>query len=265
MLLPALKWMVTGSSAVSIFFRRSFGLTHLHPFSASSFTRNTWSSAAFSTTRIEEVTSQSQPMSNSQDNPNPKTILVPVSNGSEEIEAITIIDTLVRAGAKVTVGSVGGTKTSDGDMVTLSRGVKLIADVRLSDLPESEDNEWDCVAIPGGLPGADYLAASPELQRILKSRHEAGKTIGAICASPAIVLAPLGILKGVEATAYPAGPFTAAIPDHKDAQVVESKHIITSQGPATAMSFSLKLVDTLYGAETAKSVGDSMLYSRKCT
>ncbi len=244
-------------------FCQSFGLTHVHALSAFSFTRNTWSSAAFSRAHINEVTSQA--MSNSQDNPNPKTVLVPVSNGSEEIEAITIIDTLARAGAKVTIASVGGATTPDGDMVTLSRGVKLISDVRLCDLPESNDKEWDCVAIPGGLPGANHLAASPELQRILKSRHEAGKTIGAICASPAVVLAPLGILKGVEATGYPAESFMAPIPDYKNAQVVESKHIITSQGPATAMSFSLKLVDTLYGAETAKSVGDGMLYSRKCT
>ncbi len=206
-------------------------------------------------------------MSLSQNNPNTKrkTVLVPVSNGSEEIEAVTIIDTLARAGAKVTVGSVGGTKTGDVYMVTMSRGVKLVADVCLSDLSESEDNEWDCVAIPGGLPGAEYLAASPELKRILKSRHVAGKTIGAICASPAVVLAPLGILKGVEATAYPAEPFTAAIPEHKNAEVVESKHIITSQGPATALSFSLKLVETLYGSERAESVGSAMLYSRKCT
>ncbi len=196
---------------------------------------------------------------------NRKTVLVPVSNGSEEIEAVTIIDTLARAGAKVTVGSVGGTKTADGHMVVMSRGVKLLADVSLSELPESEDNEWDCVAIPGGLPGADHLAASPELQRILKKRHAAGKTIGAICASPAIVLAPLGILKGIEATVYPAEQFTAAIPEHKDAQVVESKHIITSQGPATAMVFSLKLVEALYGAEMAKKVGEPMLQGRKCT
>ena len=115
-----------------------------------------------------------------------KNVLVPIADGSEEIEAVTMIDVLRRAGADVTVASVNDLK------VTASRGVKLEADCLIS---ECTDQAFDLVALPGGMPGAENLGDNRDLKRILLLQKERGGLYGAICAAPAMVLNPWACLK----------------------------------------------------------------------
>lgn len=124
-----------------------------------------------------------------------KNVLVPVANGSEEIESVSIIDTLVRGGAKVTVASVESTL-----MVRCSRGVKLEADVFIS---SCVDQKWDLIALPGGMPGAERLRDSTDLDKLLRRQNADKNYIAAMCASPAVVLASKGLLAGMRATCYP--------------------------------------------------------------
>ncbi len=179
-----------------------------------------------------------------------KKVLVPIADGTEEIEAACIIDTLRRAGAEVTVASV------DKLQVTASRGMKLVADTLIADCAS---RTYDCIALPGGMPGAEHLRDSTELIGMLKRQKQAGRLYGAICASPAVALHPHGLLDGVKATCYPSmqdalGPACVA---HE--RIAVDGNCVTSQGPATAIEFALKLVELLYGLQKAKEVGDPML------
>jgi 4-methyl-5(b-hydroxyethyl)-thiazole monophosphate biosynthesis len=103
-----------------------------------------------------------------------KTVLVPIADGSEEIETTCITDTLTRFGARVTVASVGPTLAC-----TMSRGITIVADCAISDCA---DKDWDLIALPGGMPGAQHLRDSPVLVDLLKKHKAAGKLYGAVCA-----------------------------------------------------------------------------------
>mmetsp|Transcript_36308 Transcript_36308/g.116335 ORF Transcript_36308/g.116335 Transcript_36308/m.116335 type:complete len:238 (+) Transcript_36308:1-714(+) len=184
-----------------------------------------------------------------------KRVLVPIADGSEEIETSCISDTLVRAGAAVTVASAN----ADGSTaVTMSRGLKILADTHVREL---DGKDWDLVAIPGGMPGAANLAASPELVAILKAQAERKKPLAAVCASPAVVLKPLGLLDDKPATCYPAPAFQEALGDGlllgKD--VVVSDNVVTSRGPGTSLNFALTLVETLYGPDKKTELANQML------
>ncbi|MBM4102859.1 MAG: DJ-1/PfpI family protein [Planctomycetes bacterium] len=179
-----------------------------------------------------------------------KTVLVPIADGTEELEAVTIIDTLRRAGAQVTVASVSGLQ------VIASRKVKLVADVLIKDCT---GKMYDCIALPGGMPGAEHLRDCAALTELLKEQDKAKRLIAAICASPAVVLAPHGLLNGRKATCYPS--FQDTLPDKSAAgkRVVRDGHFITSQGPGTALEFSLAVVEVLFGSERKKQVAEPML------
>jgi len=179
-----------------------------------------------------------------------KTVLVPIAEGTEEIEAVTIIDTLRRAGAQVLVASVSGLQ------ITASRKVKLVADVLIKDC---QGKTFDCIALPGGMPGAEHLRDCVILTDLLKQQAKAGRIVAAICASPAVALAHHGLLKGRKATCHPA--FQDKLPDKSAAgqRVVIDGHFITSQGPGTALEFSLTLVEVLFGPERKKQVAEPML------
>ncbi|CAM9690086.1 unnamed protein product, partial [Choristocarpus tenellus] len=171
-------------------------------------------------------------------------VLVPIAEGSEEIEGVTVMDTLVRAGAAVTVASVGSSLQSHHSLyrtwgiVTCSRGVKLIADCMVE---ECKGTDWDAVVCPGGMPGATNLKESTHLEAILRDQHARSKVIAAICASPAVVLAAHGLLDQKKATCYPAEAFTGKLADRSTEPVVVDGNIITSQGPATSLAFALKV------------------------
>jgi 4-methyl-5(b-hydroxyethyl)-thiazole monophosphate biosynthesis len=185
-----------------------------------------------------------------------KTVLVPIADGSEEIEAVCIIDVLRRAGAEVTVASV------DGLQITASRGVRIVADRLIADCA---GQRFDLIAIPGGMPGAQRLRDSPALAQLLKDQQGAGRLIGAICAAPAVVLAHHGLLEGLRATAHPA--FCQHLPDSgaADNQVVIDGGVVTSRGPGTAIAFALALVRLLFGHQRARQVAEPMMVSDNLT
>ena len=179
-----------------------------------------------------------------------KRVLVPIADGSEEIETSCITDTLVRAGAEVTVASVEATTTC-----TMSRGLKIVADALVTDV----SGDWDLVALPGGMPGAERLRDSDALDAILRKQDARRAPLAAVCASPAVILKSKGLIDGRQATCYPAPPFVEALGDVADGAVVRDGHITTSRGPGTSLNFALDLVDQLYGPEKAEELRAQML------
>jgi 4-methyl-5(b-hydroxyethyl)-thiazole monophosphate biosynthesis len=171
-------------------------------------------------------------------------VLVPLADGCEELEAVTIIDLLRRAGIQVvTAGLKPG-------IVLASRGVQLVPDLTL-DVALQDD--YDMVVLPGGMPGASHLKEDLRIIELLRKMAAAQKFTAAICAAP-MVLAEAGILDGKKATSYPG--FLDALPGVtvSSAAVVQDGKVLTSRGPGTAMDFALELVDVLAGAEKRRQV-----------
>jgi protein deglycase len=179
-----------------------------------------------------------------------KHVLVPVADGTEEIEAVTIIDVLRRAGAEVTVASVGELQ------VTASRGVRLVADCLIG---QCVDIAYDLVALPGGMPGAEHLRDSEELKQILQRQSGAGGLVGAICAAPAVVLEAHGLLENRKATCHPNHVTSLHDPTAAGVPVLVDGSCVTSQGPGTALAFALKLVEMLFGREHMEAVAGPMI------
>ncbi|MEJ5312137.1 MAG: DJ-1 family glyoxalase III [Anaerolineae bacterium] len=178
-------------------------------------------------------------------------ILVPIANGTEEIEAVCIIDTLRRAGAEVTVASVEATL-----QVTASRGTKLVADAFIADCA---DVVYDCIAVPGGMPGAEHLRDCEILTALLHAQRDAGRLYSAICAAPVVVLQHHGLLAGRAATCHPSFASQLENPAHVEKRVVVDGNCITSRGPGTAIEFALAVIEALYGEEKAREIGKQML------
>ncbi|MCG7929663.1 MAG: DJ-1/PfpI family protein [Candidatus Thiodiazotropha weberae] len=173
-------------------------------------------------------------------------VLVPLAQGCEELEAVTITDLLTRAGVTVVTAGL------DENPVKASRGVTLLPDTTLDDV---NADEFDMVVLPGGLPGADYLDADPRIHAILKQLHQQGKYTAAICAAPK-VLAGAGLLDGRQATSYPGVLDGMNLPqvDVKSDAVITDEKVITSRGPGTAMDFALELIEKLQGREMRNEV-----------
>lgn len=180
------------------------------------------------------------------------TVLVPIADDSEEIETACITDTLVRAGAVVTVASVMPGRLQ----CKMSRGLKVCADVSID---ECVRQTYDCIALPGGMPGANHLRDSEVLITILKSHAAAGRTTAAVCASPAVVFATHGLLGDNPATCYPAPQFKEKLNNWSETAVIVDGNIVTSQGPGTSLKFALKLVELLVSKEKADEIAAQML------
>ena len=179
-----------------------------------------------------------------------KTAAVILAEGFEEIEAIAVIDVLRRAGITV---FVTGLKDRE---VKSARGVRVITDVLLSGLKE----DIDAVVLPGGGKGAENLAASKELKEMILKMNSGGKLVAAICASPAVVLAPLGVLDGKSAACFPGmGDRFSARVKFRDEKVAVDGNVITSQGPATAIEFGLAIAENLAGSAAAKETASKLL------
>jgi len=166
-------------------------------------------------------------------------VLVPLAQGCEELEAITITDLLVRAGVEVTTAGL------DDQPVTASRGTTIIPDTSIDTVL---DRTFDLIVLPGGLPGADHLRDNDKILTLLKNHAGEGKYIAAICAAPKAVAAA-GLLDGKKATAYP-GVLEALGNDQievADTAIEIDGKIITSRGPGTAMDFALTLIELLEG------------------
>jgi len=173
------------------------------------------------------------------------TVLVPVAQGIEEMEAITMIDVLRRAGARVTVASV------DDIMIKASKGIEFKADCLIADC---KADTFDLIALPGGIPGAEHLRDSSVLETLLKNQADQGRYYAAICASPAVVLHHHGLITSQNVTCYPA--FTHQINNGNtlDVNVAVDGTCITSKGAGTACEFALTLVEKLYSPEKRKEV-----------
>ena len=179
-----------------------------------------------------------------------KKVLVPIADGTEEIEAVTIIDVLRRAGADGRGASVGELQG------TASRGGKLVADCLIDD---GRHIEFDLVVLPGGIPGAEHLRDNAVLKDILVRQAASPRLYGAICAAPAVVLESHGLLEGKKATSHPGYASRLSDGSASSRRVVVDGNCATSQGPGTAMAFSLTLVEMLFGPQKKEEVAAPMV------
>lgn len=173
-------------------------------------------------------------------------MLVPLAQGCEELEAITITDLLVRAGVDVITTGL------DDQPVVCSRGTTLIPNTQIHTV---KDRKFDMVILPGGMPGADHLRDNEMVQNILKKHAEANSYVAAICAAPK-ALAQAGLLENKTATGFPGVLDSLNLNNTrvKSTPIEVDGKIITSRGPGTAMDFSLQLIEILQGIEKRKEV-----------
>ncbi|MEF1289502.1 DJ-1 family glyoxalase III [Vibrio sp. M260118] len=184
-----------------------------------------------------------------------KKVLVPIAPGSEEMEAITIIDMMVRAGYEVVVASAD----FDGKLtMKASRGVTLTADCKLVDVA---DDEFDAVILPGGVGGSEIFRDSTVLVEIIRQQMYEGKLVAAICAAPALVLAHHGFYPDALMTCHPS--FESYIPKQnwrvKRVTYDINSNLLTSQGPGTALEFAMEIIILLSGKAHAWTVAEPMV------
>ena len=173
-----------------------------------------------------------------------KTALVLFADGSEELEAVTIVNILRRAGVSVTLAGL------NAGALRGSRGVTIVPDTTLDAVLH---DSFDMIVLPGGQPGTRHLQADARVLKLVQQMAELEKYVTAICAAPA-VLATAGLLDGKRATCFP-----TCLDDFPDvhlqsAAIVEDGKIITSRGPGTAMDFALLLVERLAGTAVRADV-----------
>ena len=176
-------------------------------------------------------------------------IIIPISNGFEEIEAITIIDVCRRANIDVTIAALENIQTIG------AHNIKVEANCMVDEINTSD---FDMIVLPGGVPNAFTLAENEKVQSPLKEFKSQNKNIGAICAAP-YALYKADVLNE-NYTCYPS--FETKIKDngyHADDAIVIDGKVITSRGPATAMSFALEIVNILCGEETFNNVRNGLL------
>ena len=176
-------------------------------------------------------------------------VLVPLAQGCEELEAVTIIDLLRRAGINVVTAGL------DSSPVTASRNTVLIPD---TDLDTALKDDYDMVALPGGLPGSDYLNNDARIKELLIKMANSEKFTAAICAAPK-VLASAGLLKYKKATCYPTVLESNDDTDITGEAVAIDGKVITSRGPGTAMDFALSLIEILVGKEKRDEVEEALV------
>jgi 4-methyl-5(b-hydroxyethyl)-thiazole monophosphate biosynthesis len=176
-------------------------------------------------------------------------IIVPLAEGFEEIEAVTVIDLLRRAAVEVITAGVGS------EEVTGSHGITL----KCEQLIESCDPaEADGVVLPGGMPGTTHLMESPAVGRLVRELGRAGKLTAAICAAPA-ALAKFGLLEGKTVTSHPSQASSLANSNYREEPVVIDGQVITSRGAGTAIAFSAALIRALAGEAKADEILESII------
>lgn len=179
-----------------------------------------------------------------------KRVLVPLAPGFEEIEAVTIIDVLRRAGVVVVAAG-----TSAGP-IQGSRGISVAADELLEKI---DPGRFDMIAIPGGSQGVENLKNHPRVATLLAQFNAQGKLLGAICAAPSL-LSSMGLIRGKQVTSHPSVKLeVAASTVYSENRVVVDGKLVTSRGPGTAMEFALKLVELLVGAEKVTELKQAMV------
>lgn len=181
-----------------------------------------------------------------------KRVSVFLADGFEEIEGLTVVDILRRAGVQVDTVSVTGDKMIHG-----SHQIDVQADFLFE---EMDFTQTDMLVLPGGMPGTKHLMEHKGLRSLLQAYDEQGQYIAAICAAPSI-FGELGFLKGRKACCYPS--FEEKLEGAEVAQdaVCVDGHVVTSRGMGTAIPFALKLAGLLCGEEKAEEIARSIIYS----
>lgn len=177
------------------------------------------------------------------------TVYVFFADGFEEIEALTAVDTLRRAGLNVKIVSV----TPD-EIVVGAHGVSVLCDVNFDNC---DFFDAELLVLPGGMPGAATLDAHEGLRKLICRFAEVNKPLAAICAAP-MVLGKLGLLRGKKATCYPGFEKYLEGAEHVNAPVVCDGNIITGRGPGSAIEFALVIVDRLVGKEKVSELAEAM-------
>jgi protein deglycase len=188
-----------------------------------------------------------------------KRVLVPIADGSEDIETTTITDVLVRAGVSPVTVSVmpSGSKT-----VTFARGLRVTADAVIADVTAEG---FDAIVLPGGMPGAQHIGACGAVAALIAEMQGSGRLVGAICAAPAIALPHTAAQRHKAVTCYPAlkDKVAPGVQWLEQRVVVDRAAggavLVTSQGPATAMDFALVLAALLVGEAKATEVALALL------
>jgi len=178
-----------------------------------------------------------------------KKVILFFANGTEEVEALTAVDLLRRAGAEVTLAGVGGRE------ITGSHGIRITADIAEDEI---SSYDYDMAVIPGGMPGTMHLDASPAVEKTLSEVSENGGFLAAICAAP-LVLGKRGYLNGKKAICYPGFEAYLEGASLSESRVCRDGKIITAAGAGVALDFALALIEALYGAEKAAQIRASVL------
>ncbi|ENA36818.1 DJ-1 family protein [Pseudomonas sp. HPB0071] len=177
--------------------------------------------------------------------------LLAVADGNEDIETVTLIDVLRRAGIEVLVTSIEARR-----QITLARGTRLMSDVTLL---EVQAMSFDLIVLPGGMPGAQRLADCTALRHFMRRHVEQGRLYGAICAAPAVILEPWGLVEDKRISCYPSFIEQLEQGQYVNEPVVVDGRCVTSQGPGTAQLFALELVNQLVGKEQRDTVAEALL------
>ncbi len=180
-----------------------------------------------------------------------KKVSIFLAQGFEEVEALTPIDLLRRAGAQVTIVSIGEERT-----VTGAHGIAIGADALFDEMDFSQEA---LLVLPGGQPGTNNLKACGKLRELLADANEKGRLLAAICAAP-MVFGDMGLLKGKKATCYPGCEEGLTGAEYVTDRVVVDGNITTSRGVGTAISFALSLIEQLFGKEKAEEIQKSIIY-----
>ena len=175
-----------------------------------------------------------------------------LADGFEEIEALTVVDLLRRAGIEITTASIMGRKEVNG-----SHKITVLADTLIENI---DFNSLDMLILPGGMPGTTNLGNCKLLTEKIKEFDAAGKMLCAICAAPT-VLGKLGLLKGKKACCYPGCEVDLDAADVQTSEVTRDGHFITSRGMGTAIPFGLAIIEYFQGAEAAKSMAAKIVYN----
>lgn len=178
-----------------------------------------------------------------------KRVLVPLAPGFEEVEALTVVDILRRAGAEVTLaGTVEGA-------ITGRNKISVLADTGLENAFEAD---YDMIVLPGGAAGTENLKKDARVRQAALRLHQKGAFVTAICAAPT-VLSAFGVSKGRTITSHPSVRGEFKTEKISEDRVVTDGNIITSQGPGTAMEFAFRLVEALFGPKKAEEVNKGVL------
>ncbi|MDR1836113.1 MAG: DJ-1/PfpI family protein [Treponema sp.] len=184
-----------------------------------------------------------------------KKTLVLLANGFEDVEALTPIDYLRRAGIDVTTAAI----TESLTVKSAWGGIQVIAGTTLAEVVKQGTGGLDAVIIPGGSNGAANIAASQEAGKLIKEMAAAGKLVCAICASPAVVLSPLGLLAGRKFTCHPGLEEKVKEGTWSNERVVVDGNIITSRAAGTAGEFAIAIIGKLLDEEAARKIADAVL------